>query len=202
VSAEAIRNFVLRFGTGKSERKIDIGMLLSENRKIIDRTSKRLFFVKEPVRLEIGSMTEEQKMVKLRLHPTEDLGYKEYTLSNIFYISGEDANAIENSSVVLLKDLYRVRITKAGNVIKGEIVNSSENVPVIQWVNEGNYAQGTIKQIEPLLKNNELNPDSMKDVPGYIEKYVDKLKDGETVNLERMGFYKLDSKQERIFFSL
>jgi hypothetical protein len=39
---------VLRFGMSRVESTMDINMLLDENRKIVDKTAKRLFGVIDP----------------------------------------------------------------------------------------------------------------------------------------------------------
>ncbi|MEM3875838.1 MAG: glutamate--tRNA ligase, partial [Candidatus Micrarchaeaceae archaeon] len=203
INPEAIRNFVLKFGISKAEREIDIDMLLAENRKVVDKNAKRLFFVENPIKLEIEKIDEKLKNIKIKLHPNKDLGYKTYKLSNIFFITGDDAKNLKINDIILLKDLFKIKITKLDNNIKAAIVEGAKDqVRVIHWVNEGNYENALIKKIEPILKNNEINPTSMRDIKGYVEKYVDELDEGNIVNFERMGFFKLDNKKERIFFSL
>ncbi len=151
INPEAIRNFVLKFGISKAEREIDIDMLLAENRKVVDKNAKRLFFVENPIKLEIEKIDEKLKNIKIKLHPNKDLGYKTYKLSNIFFITGDDAKNLKINDIILLKDLFKIKITKLDNNIKAAIVEGAKDqVRVIHWVNEGNYENALIKKIEPI----------------------------------------------------
>ena len=70
----AIRNFVLRFGMSKTDGVVKLEMLLAENKKLIDPIAKHLFFVKDPSRVVVKG--EGSRSARLRLHPTEDAGFR------------------------------------------------------------------------------------------------------------------------------
>ena len=176
-------------------------MLLALNRRIIDDSSKRLFFVREPVRLEVAGV--DKIDVKLPLHPNRDIGYREYGCGSVYYIDRNDADALKAGDMARLKGAFNIRITGVTNdLIKGEYKGTDKiNALIIQWVSEGNFMQSDLTWIGDLLKDDEVNRNSRIKVNGYAEGYASGLKDNDTVQFERIGFFKFDAK-ERTFFSL
>ncbi|MGC9037820.1 MAG: glutamate--tRNA ligase [Candidatus Micrarchaeia archaeon] len=205
VVPEAIRRFVLKFGMSKTDSIISMDMLLAENRKVIDPYAKRLFFVENPVMVEVsGNLPKE---AKLRLHPTNDLGYRQYQLGNKFYISKEDAKELHDGDAVCLKDLVCIKLIKiSADKIEASVIPTTpellEHAKKIQWVSDGNFAKCKIALIGELLKNGELNKESIIMKEGFVESYANSLSEGDLVNFERVGFFKLDSKKDMLFFSL
>ncbi len=199
----AIQKFVMRFGMSKTESSIGIDVLLAENRKVIEAYSKRLFFVKEPVRLSVEGIGEAVQRVSIRLHPAEELGYRDYTLGNVFFINAYDANKLEAGQKVRLKDAFDIRITgRDGSSLKAVYEEGDDAKGRIPWVNEGNYAECKIHMIGDLLSGERFNRDSMIVYEGYVEAYSKQLGEGDTVQFDRLGFFKLDSKSELSFLSL
>src|SRR3989454_11164167 len=86
---EAIRKFVLSLGFTLAETKPPFEALEAFNRKIIDPISPRLFFVRDPVQLQVQNGS--SKDVTLSNHPSINLGHRKIRVSNSFYISGDDA---------------------------------------------------------------------------------------------------------------
>ncbi|HVA83041.1 MAG TPA: glutamate--tRNA ligase, partial [Candidatus Aquilonibacter sp.] len=115
IAPEAIRKFVLRSGMSKTDGKIDISMLLDENRKAVDKIAKRLFFVEDPVkvRIEGGKQTE----VKMNLLPENDVDFREYGVGDTLYISGKDSKALTIGDRIRFKDLFNVEVSN----LKGDI---------------------------------------------------------------------------------
>ena len=67
VTPKAIQEFSMRFGMSKTESSIDINQLLTENKKILDNHSKRLFFIEKPLKLTVNGMTEDSSNSRPRL---------------------------------------------------------------------------------------------------------------------------------------
>jgi glutamyl-tRNA synthetase len=107
---QAIRKFVLSLGITLSEAKPPFEALESFNRKLIDPQCIRLFFVRNPVQLQVrnGPLQE----VDLMNHPNSDLGHRKIHVSNTFYINGEDAARAIVGDEIRLMELYNVRITE------------------------------------------------------------------------------------------
>ena len=201
IRPEAIRDFVLRSGMSKSESRSSMEELLALNRKAIDESSKRLFFVREPVRLEVAGI--DKVDVKLLLHPNAGMGYREYSCGSTYYIDRNDADSLVVGSMARLKGAFNIKITDAtDNLIRAEYKGTDKiDALIMQWVSEGNFVQANLTLIGDLLKNEEFNVNSMEKVNGYVESYASGLKDNETVQFERIGFFKFDAK-EKTFFSL
>ena len=201
ITPEAIRDFALRSGMSKSESTSSMEELLALNRRIIDNSSKRLFFVREPVKLEVAGV--DKIDVKLPLHPNAEIGFREYSCGSVNYIDRNDADALEIGSTARLKGAFNIKVTEINdNLIKAEYKGTEKvDALIMQWVSEGNLVQAALTLIGDLLKDDEFNRSSMMKVNGYVESYASKLKDNDTVQFERIGFFKFDAK-EKTFFSL
>ncbi len=201
IAPEAIRDFVLRFGMSKANSTVSIDMLLAENRKILDSKAKRLFMVKDPVPLEvegIGSMH-----VKLRMHPDYDLGYREYDVGSSFFISGKDAKELSTGEKIRMKDLYNVEILSLGDSIMTRFIgNESIDAKKLQWISADNYISCTLEHIGRLMIGEEFNMKSLEESKGYVESAATSLDEGDVVQFEREGFFKLDDKAGEKFISL
>ncbi len=201
IRPQAIREFVLRSGLGRAESVSSMENLLSYNRKVIDNESKRLFFVREPVKLEVSGAAD--TVVKLRLHPTEGIGSREYRCGSGYYIDYDDAGSLEEGSMVRLKGAFNIEITGVeDNLVRAEYKGTEKaDARIIQWVSADSYIESSLTVIRDLLRGEDFNEGSMMKIRGYAESYASTLKDNETVQFERIGFFKFDSK-DKTFFSL
>ena len=193
VVPEAIKKFVLKYGMSMSDSVANISDLLLENRKILDPTAKRLFFVADPTKLELGGLT--RTRVSLKLHPGGNLGTREYEVGNTFYISGSDANELDDGSSIRLKELADIKITSISkNAIHGSAVEKdSKESKKVQWVSEGNYVPCEVVMPGEMFDENENQmSDSLKVVEGFVESYADNLQEREVVQFERFGFVVFD----------
>jgi glutamyl-tRNA synthetase len=203
IQPQAIKNFVMRFGMSKSKQEVKMEMLLAENRMVIDDIARRMFMVQDPVELKVSGIPREYGKVKLKLHPSKDLGYRECDVSDRFLISGSDAETLDEGDVFRLKDLFNVRVEKVGERISAKFDgNESIDASKFQWVNAGKAVKCKIVHIDDLLVNEEFNPESMTVSEGYAEAYVDNLKQNEIIQFERVGFFKLDDFKEKSFIAL
>mgnify|MGYP001626325300 CR=1 FL=1 len=201
ITPAAIKKFVLRFGMSRVESYMSIDMLLDENRKIIDNYSKRLFAVVDPVEVEVKGAEKEE--VKLKLHPSKEMGYREYRIGNIFYISKSDADKLKAGDKARLKDLYDIEIEKIGSkVVARHIGNDAIEAPKIQWVEKENCVKVRLVTPKPLLINGEINKESLDVKEGLAESYAEKLNKDEVIQFERIGFFKLDNKEKMEFIGL
>jgi len=122
---QAIRKFVLSLGMTLTEAKPPFEALESFNRKLIDHQCIRLFFVRNPVQLQVlnGPLQE----VDLINHPNFDLGHRKIHVSDLFYIAGEDAARATVGDEIRLMELYNVRITeiKLSHTIEASAADNS-----------------------------------------------------------------------------
>lgn len=197
----AIKEFVLRFGMSKVNSKVSIEMLLTENRKLIDSSTRRLFFVGDPVEVRIDGAMETH--VRLKLHPSAELGAREYDVKDRVYISRGDAKELRKGEKLRLKDLYNIEIVETGDKIKAKMVNDVKNYPKkIQWVLPDSINAKLYIPMPPFNSDGEFNKGSMKTVEGYVEYYAKDLNEGDVIQFERVGFFRLDSKAKMSFIGL
>ncbi len=198
----AIKEFALRFGMSKTNSKVSIDMLLAENRKLIDKNSKRLSCVEEPMELIVNDIPESEKNKRVKLHPLADIGYKKYNLNSVFFINTTDASNLKIGDTVRLKGAFSVRVT---GVTKDGMTGNfagDEMGPAIQWINKGDEVACKLLRIGDLLINDKFNKDSLSVTNCYVEGYSKSLENGEVVQFERIGFFKLDDKSTMSFLSL
>ncbi len=200
IQPQAIRNFVLRFGMSMSDSVVDIGMLLSENKSIIDPIAKRLFYVENPIKLIVDNA--EPMHVSLRMHPTIDMGERSYDVGREFYISGNEQ--INEGDVLRLKDLYDIRIKRIEGNVYAEKVEVQGLEKKIQWVPVNNAVKCSVLiPGNPLNDDGSFNENSLRYSNGFIESSVKSMRNGAILQLERFGYAIIDdiSNISMIFIS-
>lgn len=196
VTAEAIRQFTVQVGITKAYHEFEWEMLYSINRKVLDPIVRRYFFVPNPIELEVEGAP--KKRVKLRYHPTEDLGFREVETSGKFFVSRDDLKLFEEGKIIRLKNLYNIKVkTISGKKVISEFVSEEllKEVPKIQWVTE-DHLKAKVLIPDLLFINGKLNEDSLREVEGLIERDSMKLKEGDIIQAERFGFMRLDKKEK------
>ena len=195
---EAIKKFVLRFGMSLAGSTTDISYLMAENKRLVDPSAKRLFFVENPIRLELEGFA--NRKVKMALHPNGNLGEREYEVGNVFYISSPDAEGLDVGSEVRLKDLIGVKVSSIsksaihGSAIEGQ---GNKDTKKVQWVSEGNYVKcNVLVPGEMVDKDDNFIDGSLKTSSGYVESYADKLQEREVIQFERFGFATFDGNEK------
>lgn len=192
---EAIREFVLTLGFTKADTKPPFGVLESINRKMIDPLSIRLFFVNNPVTLHVRNAP--KKVARIKNHPDTDMGVREVSVDDTFYIAGDDAKKLKQGSEVRLIDLYNIKIDSTEeNKIVGSFNGDElrEKVPKIQWVGRNDAVQLRVMVPMTLYIGEEYNPKSLEVVNGYAESHVSNLKVNDRVQFVRFGFCRIDSE--------
>jgi len=175
ISPNAIRNYMISLGVNRSDSALDWKKLYSMNKEERDSTTKRLFFVADPVELSVEGAPEK---TALKNHPKEDLGERVVAAGEKLFVARNDFELLEGKSV-RLKDLCNVVLAKKC-VNKG--VKMERGVPIIQWVSGG-------------VKVRVLKPDGSV-VEGLAEPAVKELAVGDFVQFERFGYCRLDSENE------
>ncbi|MEM4367259.1 MAG: glutamate--tRNA ligase [Candidatus Anstonellales archaeon] len=176
ITPEALKSFASRFGLGKAENEADIEMLLSENKKVVDKTSPRFVAIENPKELEVGL----SKTVQLKKHPTEDMGVRELCVNGRVLVekAGEE---------MVLRNLGRFRISgkraeRIGEGEKGEL-----------WLPPEQAVEGELWEIGLLYEGDKFNEKSLVKKKAMIEAEVANQEKGKIIQLERKGFYIIDS---------
>lgn len=200
---KAIRSFVLSLGLTLAETKPPFKTLESMNRKIIDPIAIRLFFVKDPIML----IVDDGKNTKVTLsnHPTRDLGTRQVEVSNVVYISRDDAISLAEDEEIRLMELYNIRIRNIDldnkKVITASYLNNEivRDMKKIQWVSNKNMTNYNILVPKELYLNDKFNPNSLENIEGYAESSVLQLKSHTPIQLIRFGFCNTQDKTSAIF---
>lgn len=217
---EAIRKFVLSLGFTLSETKPPFESLEASNRKIIDPTSIRLFFVKNPTILMVKNAHSQE--VILNNHPNFNLGQRRIEVSSLFYIDENDAISMEIGEEVRLMELYNVTIRDAVPETqvqpnRGEIcgTNSARNERVLIAERTGEIISHNMRKIQWVAKNDALpyhvlvprqlyngenfNSNSLECFQGYAESFIGSLNKGTIIQLVRFGFCSINNYNTAIF---
>jgi glutamyl-tRNA synthetase len=212
---EAIRKFVLTLGITLSETKPSMEVLESFNRKILDRHSMRLYFVKDPVELHLDKLDINQ--VEIKNHPHLDLGRRTIPIEKIIYISSTDAINLKIGDTVRLMELCNIEIESIGykkndNVVgddddSNRTVISAKNIgntvshemQKIQWVSKIHSFPYKIYKPQLLYYGDKYNENSLLVDQGLVEQYIAKLNIGTILQFVRYGFCRIDDDSSAIF---
>jgi glutamyl-tRNA synthetase len=200
ITADAIRNLMLSLGLSESDISVSMENLYAENRKVLDKTANRYFFVEDPV--EVTLENPPKKTVRIPLHPSfKERGVREQVLAmegttTRIYISKKDAELLDSEGSVKLIGLPCIQKKGAGKntltavcLIEGKDAKAAQ-AQKIQWVQDHIPAE--------ILMNDR--PSSQPKM-GYCEKACQSLKEGDIIQFERFGFCRLDRKEkDRLVF--
>ncbi|MFX1284114.1 MAG: glutamate--tRNA ligase [Promethearchaeota archaeon] len=195
---ETIRQlaFEMQLSTGQSE--VDLSILLALNRKMVDNIAKRCFAVLDPITLRVSGLNENE--VQLDFHPkSNELGSRTIPYDGNFYISQGDLEILSLGEIIRLKDLVNIHIDEIKDLKGGQYViearydaNPSLNFPKIQWVPVNYCIEMDINIPGPLYIGKDINPHSLVQRSGYIEKSVLEFNEADLIQLERIGFGRIE----------
>jgi glutamyl-tRNA synthetase len=199
---EAIRKFVLSLGLTLSETKPSIEILESFNRKIIDKKSIRLFFVREPFKITLEELN--FKEVFLNNHPSNEMGRRKIIVENTLYISSKDAMKLRTGSELRLIELHNIIIKDIDfekSELKASFTNNRLNydIPKIQWVSHEGFVKYKIIKPRILFTDDVFNPNSLEVISGYAESFVSTLSTDTMVQFIREGFCRVEDNNTSIF---
>jgi glutamyl-tRNA synthetase len=203
IQPKAIKQFVLSQGITKVESSVPFSLVEAANRKIVDPIAKRYFFVRAPIKLVVEDAPE--KIKQISYHPTyKKLGSRTIRTSTTFFVQRDDMNTLQMGNVFRLKDLYNVKIKQMNDEILGEYAGE-ELIPhslKIQWTTE-NYVKMQVLIPHFLYKGGKFNSKSLEIADGFAEEAVLQLKTDDIVQFERLGFVRIENKDDEItgFFS-
>ncbi len=202
---EAIRRFVLSLSITLSETKPSMEILESFNRKVLDSTSMRLFFVKDPIEVHLDKV--DFNFVEIKNHPTLDMGKRNIHVEKIIYISNDDAINLKIGDTVRLMDLCNIELMNIDEKENGKKLVTAKNigneifhnVQKIQWVSQRDSMEFKILKPMPLYKGDCYNENNLIIDKGLSESFVSKLKIGTSIQFVRYGFCRIDDVSTAVF---
>jgi len=194
---EAIRQFTLQVGYGKTEHTYDWSLLFAVNRKILDPISIRVFFVPDPILLKVRGAP--SRNVSIPFHPTSgNLGKRDIAVPSDpdIWVPSGDVSTLKVGDAFRLMDLYNVKLSKTGKVAEAEFVGDErmQELRKVQWVVDDSD-KSDVEVLEPselYLDDETLNPDSLKVRKGFAEAAFADLAQGDIVQFPRYGFVRVD----------
>ena len=200
ITPEAIKKMIVDVGIKSNDVTLSWENLFSYNRKILDATSHRYFFVPTPVELKVLEVPKIYH-AKLPMHPEKpEQGFREYTMlpqgnekAVTFWISKKDAEAMETDDIIRLMELFNIKIeSKIDNSETATFVSESYDdirkikAPLIQWIPKCEEVPCQI-----------VMPDATV-IEGFAESACKKLKPDDIIQFERFGFTRIDEVNQKI----
>tara|TARA_Y100000310_G_scaffold345695_1_gene468427 strand:- start:10677 stop:12311 length:1635 start_codon:yes stop_codon:yes gene_type:complete len=177
INPETFYELAVEAGLSTSETRLDFSVIASINRKLIDDTTKRFFFVKDAKKINIKH---EVKNVMVPNHPSnEGLGKRKVSLSESFYVQ----DPIMSGKVYRFMHMFNFE----NDTFVSEEYDSALKANIIHAV----PVEGAI-DVQVLMDDGSL-------IKGKGEAALAKLKEGEVVQFERMFFCRLDDKEKMLF---
>ncbi len=239
---EALQNFAEIIGVAKRDNVIDVSLLEHCLREDLNKKSKRVMAVVNPIKLVLTNYPENQEEEMEAVNNPEDpeAGMRKIPFSRELYIEQEDFMEVPAHKYFRLYPGNEVRlkyayIIRCESVIKDEAGNIKEilctydantrsGMPesnrkvkaAIHWVSVPHAVKADARLYDKLfIKENpedveeggdfksSLNPDSLKISGCYAEPSVKKLKAGDKVQFERVGYFCVDpdSSENKIIFN-
>ncbi len=180
-SPEALKGFALSCGLSKNDIQSSWENLEAFNKKAIDPVANRYMVVIKPEKISIEGISEINGLEE-PLHPDHpERGTKKMPVKNgTVYVSGDDFDKLKGK-IVRLKGLFNIKLEKETKIESTDIIRE---MPKIQWVSEPNVKVKIIY--------------SGKTVEALGEKSMKKLSVGDIIQMERVGFGRIDKKEDVI----
>ncbi len=157
----------------------------AHNRKLLEPTANRYFFVADPV--EVRIIGAHLQTVELELHPDHpDRGKRKFMTHEQFYLAKDDVDALIDGPIY--------RLMECGNFVKQDAIFHFHSRDVEEYREKGARIMHWLPVAQDLAKVEVMMPDGSTK-QGCGEPGLKQLKEGTIVQFERFGFVRLDKKQ-------
>jgi glutamyl-tRNA synthetase len=200
IQPEAIKKMIIDVGTKSNDVTLSWENLFSYNRKILDATSDRYFFVPQPIELRVLNVPKTFN-AKLPLYPEKpERGFREYAVTPegeekvaSFWISQKDGEASEPEKIFRLMELFNIKIeNKTDSLVTAKFASESYEdvrkikVQLIQWIPKGTEFPSQVVMPDALVTE------------GFAEANCKELKPDATIQFERFGFVRVNEVGEKL----
>ncbi|MFW9962216.1 MAG: glutamate--tRNA ligase [Candidatus Sifarchaeia archaeon] len=190
IDQRALRKVMLDLGLSIVDISISMKSVYSENRKLRDAETPRVFFVRSPMWVEATGIDQDLSVAKVPVHPDfPDQGFREIPIGAVdgkatFGIAEYDLKRMKRGSIFRFKDLANFVIEEVEPVsVKLHSIDVDEvrkiNGPIIHWVPKLNSVPVELTLIDGSVASGLGEPD------------IKELAEGTFVQFERVGFARL-----------
>ena len=212
---ETLYDLVKQVGLSKTPTNIDFSILAKLNRIHLDKRSKRLFAIENPILIKFENLNDFQSKQELTeteipLHPNLDLGKRRLKITKKIYIEKKDYEKItnvldseqrENIKLYRLMDgfnfYYKDSKFYIHSISYEEFRKNKNKESIIQWLSEDQaikifYLKSNSDEIE--FSQRELIKTEL-----LTEPYIEHIEENEIIQFIRIGFFKLGNKALKQF---
>lgn len=186
---EMFYDLAIEVGLSKSQTMVDWTLLSSINRKYLDPVCKRFFFIQKPKLIKVKGAPKQE--IKLKFHPDDEEGNREFSVKEEFYIEEQDFNKFKENKLYRLMDCLNFKF------VNGECIFDS--------VEHSHYKEKGDMIMHWLPKEGNLNIDILMDnaktISGLGESNMKSLEVDNVIQAQRFGFIRLDEiSKEKLKF--
>jgi glutamyl-tRNA synthetase len=146
------------------------------------------------------------RKIKLKNHPTAQLGTRNVQTSDRIYIDKADADRLKDGHEIRLMEMHNIQLDETTREKPDEylrVINTGQeiksNIPKVQWVSYDDMVPFTVIVPGKLFINEEFNKDSLYKYNGIAESYVSKVPTSSNIQFIRFGFCRLQSSGVAIY---
>ncbi len=191
IKKEALKELMLEIGVKIADTTISWKKIYGLNRNILEEVANRYFAVFHPQKAIIENLPESDKGVIKRLkHPDfPDRGYRMLAFDGIVYLDQIDLKRNENK-VLRLMDAVNIVFKDGKTTFHSSSLEEARkyNAQIVQWV-----PATSSPDVELVMPDNTI-------LKGLAEPSIEELNSNDVVQLERVGFARLDEIQPKIRF--
>jgi glutamyl-tRNA synthetase len=187
IQSQALRDFWIELGLTQKDISVPLATLYSHNTKIIDSTTPRLSFVRDPVEIELsrGDFVP-HPVIEMAGHPSSELGLRKIEIawangSTSIFI--ERADLINHQAELRLKEWCDISAPTNGHSSMLSL-DSDGDYPILHWL-------PTDSPPAILLKPEGRE---VKIISGNLE--VNEHPEGTIIQLERVGYARIEADDE------
>ena len=198
ITPEAIHSLMIDVGPKPADVVLSWKNLYAHNRKQIDPTAKRYFFVNNPIKIAVKNVPH-TFTAQIPLHPDHpERGFRIFEVKPvkgeaIFLISKNDAELIEGKQAIRFMDLFNFQVKKIEKVgIQATFLSESYEearklgAPLIQWIPVGSGVPCEV-----------VMPD-VSVAKGMAEDGCRALESNEIIQFQRFGFVRVESVNKKL----
>ena len=184
IKAEAIKELIMEIGPKISDAIISWKKIFGLNRQILEETSNRYFLVDNPARIIIENLPDnEKRIIKRPLHPDhKERGMRELMVEPELYINMEDIKKTGENHILRLMDGFNICFKDGKTFYQGDDLEEARKskAMIVQWVPATDAISAELVMPDATVSK------------CFIEKSASDLQVDDVVQLERIGFARVD----------